>query len=129
MKVNLATTLLLPVLFLFGCTSSPPVLNATRTLISEPEQQTNQNIVPLEFIQLIKVKPLGYKGLYKSVEFKLGKKYTSALGDSCIELFLKQQGLSTVATRQAVCKNNQANAWIMAPQVIDNKNNIISFGG
>ncbi|MDC9529663.1 DVU3141 family protein [Pseudoalteromonas sp. Angola-7] len=127
MKINLALTSLMPILFLLGCTSSPPVLHATRALINEPVQQINSNVVPLEFTQLIQTKPIGYQGRYKSIEFTLGKKYTSALGEQCRELFLKQDQNSG-QTRQAMCKNSQTEQWLMAPQVIKNKNNAISFG-
>lgn len=128
MKINLALTSLMPILFLLGCTSSPPVLHATRALINESVVHTNQNVIPLAFTQLIQSKPVGYQGSYKNIEFTLGKKYTSALGEQCRELFLNQQGQSSAQTRQAMCKNSQTDQWVMAPQVIKNKNNTISFG-
>jgi len=128
MKVNLAISSLIPALFMLGCTSSPPVLHATRTLINTPVEPINQNSVPLEFIQLIQNKPVGYQGVSNGVAFTLGKQYTSALGKQCQELFLKQQGQNIAKTRQAMCKNGQTNQWVLAPQIIDNKNNSISFG-
>ena len=127
MKNNKVILSLLPFLFLTGCAMSPPVLHATRALIDEPIKSNSASALPTYLSDVLDSKPQGYTGQYNNIEFTLGLQYTSALGENCRVVYLKRAEQLAEQERRAVCKNTNQQ-WVGTPQVIENKNNQISFG-
>mgnify|MGYP005995585915 CR=1 FL=1 len=127
MKKNKVILSLIPFLILTGCASPPPVLHAARALIDEPIKSTGSSTLPKQLSEILESQTQGYTGQYNNIEFTLGKQYTSALGESCTVVYLKKSEQLAKQERRAACKNaNQQ--WVITPQVIENKNNQISFG-
>lgn len=127
MKKNKVILSLLPFLILTGCATPPPVLHATRALIDEPIKSMGTSALPTYLSDVLDSKPQGYTGQYKNIEFTLGLQYTSALGENCRVVYLKRAEQLAKQERRTACKNaNQQ--WVITPQVIENKNNQISFG-
>lgn len=127
MKKNKVILSLVPFLILTGCATAPPVLHATRALIDGSIKSADTSVVPQQLSEVLETQQQGYTGQYNNIEFILGQQYTSALGELCTVVYLKKSEQLAKQERRAACKNaNQQ--WVITPQVIENKNNQISFG-
>ncbi|GGP85155.1 hypothetical protein [Shewanella ulleungensis] len=115
-------------LFLVGCASSPPVIEASIPLLDQPIKSIGENVIPSELNSIVSQQPQGYAGVYNDVQFTLGKQYFSALGKQCREVYLNYASNNADKQRRVVCKDNQSVQWSIIPQVIDSKNNQIDFG-
>ncbi|WP_232510957.1 hypothetical protein [Pseudoalteromonas atlantica] len=128
MKHKSLIALLTPLLFTLGCTSSPPVIKASVALIDKPIESNKVDALPSELDKAVQGRPQGYVSIYNGTMMLLGKKYTSALGTQCRIIYLSDENNKVKKERRTVCKNEKTQQWSMAPQVIENKNNQISFG-
>ncbi|MCL1100418.1 hypothetical protein [Shewanella saliphila] len=128
MKKNCIVSLSAIMLILMGCTSSPPVIEASMPLLEQPVKSIGENVLPAELNTIISQQPQGYAGVYNDVQFTLGKQYFSALGKQCREVFLNYTTNNSDKQRRIICKDNQSVQWSIIPQVIDSKNNQIDFG-
>jgi len=127
MKINKFVLSIPTILLLSGCAMSPPVLQATRALIDQPVPTKPASVLPKSLNKVMESQYQGYTGQYKNIEFILGQKYTSALGQPCRTVFLKELAQPAKQERRSICKNaNQE--WIVIPQIIKNKNSQIHFG-
>jgi hypothetical protein len=117
-----------PILFLLGCSSSPPVIEASVPLIQQPVKSIGKNAIPSELNTIMAEQPQGYSGVYNDVQFTLGKRYFSALGKQCRVIYLIATSTDSVKQQRVVCKETQDSQWSITPQVIDSKNSQIGFG-
>lgn len=127
MKINKFVLSIPTILLLSGCAMSPPVLQATRPLIEQPLPTKSVNVLPKSLNEVMESQYQGYSGQYKNIEFTLGQKYTSALGQLCRTVFFTESAQPTKQERRSICKNANLE-WVIIPQVIKNKNSQIHFG-
>ena len=129
MKKNSLITILSPILFMLGCTSSPPVIKASVALIDKPIESKNiNNALPEKLSNAVQTRPQGYVSIYNGTMMLLGNKYTSALGSECRAIYLSDENNKVKKERRTVCKDQASGQWSMTPQVIENKNSQIGFG-
>ena len=67
MKKNCIISLSAAMLFLVGCTSSPPVIEASMPLLEQPVKSIGENIIPSELNTIVSKQAQGYTSVYKNV--------------------------------------------------------------
>ena len=128
MKKTCIISLSASILFLVGCTSSQPVVEASLPLIEQPVKSIGENTIPLELNSIVSEQPQGYTSVYNNIQFTLGKQYYSALGKHCREIYLNYATNDLRKQRRVICQDNQSQQWSIIPQIIDSKTNPIEFG-
>lgn len=129
-RVRLYTGLMIAI-SLMGCNTSPPDVHAERPLVENVVVSSSEfKISDSIWSQLVN----GPEGLifdYKGVQVTLERRYTSALGYLCRNVYLHQLDsmmIDSKPQKRVVCQDPKTFAWVLVPQVIDNKSTAITFG-
>ncbi|WOT06281.1 DVU3141 family protein [Shewanella youngdeokensis] len=117
-----------PVLFLVACSSTPPTVKAKRNMIETVKVSNSQQTVPKELWLELSRRQAGEVILYQDVNIKLEQTYISALGTQCHKVSLFKRLTSLTPQTRVVCQSADSSSWVMTPNVIDNKNELISLG-
>lgn len=128
MKKNSLIIMFTPILFLLGCSTSPPVTKASVALIDKPIKSENSNSLPTKINTALQTRPQGYVSIYNGTMMLLGNKYISALGSECRAIYLSDENNKVKKERRTACKDETSEQWSLTPQVIENKNSQIGFG-
>lgn len=120
--------LLLSVVAISGCSSAPPEVTASRSLISQEHNQTFKQHVPDELTQQLSEKADGSEFEYKGIGVVLIDHYTSALGHFCRNVKLTPINTDVIKEQQhrVICQT-ESDGWFVIPQVIENKFRPIAF--
>lgn len=118
---------------LSACSSAPPQVEASISLINTDKLSKKQQLVPQELWQDLHERLNGEAITYKQVNIVFGDKYLSALGVTCRKVFLKKQSNEQVtikaqAQQRISCLANDNKSWVLTPDVIDHKNELIRLG-
>ncbi|MCL1067018.1 hypothetical protein L2735_09385 [Shewanella olleyana] len=123
MKV-LTVTFLLAIL-LSACSSSPPRVEASRSMIKYDQVLESAQLVPEPLWVHLEQKNVNDVTPYNDVEITFRESYFSALGLQCRKIYIsKVPSKNTNRFERVSCKSNSGKSWYLISNVIDNNNKI-----
>ncbi|MCL1044124.1 hypothetical protein L2737_02100 [Shewanella electrodiphila] len=123
MKVTLIVFLLIT--SLGACSSSPPRVEASRSMIKYDQVLESAKLVPETLWTALELKEEHEVISYNGKAISLGELYFSALGLQCRKIYIsKIANIKADKFERISCKANTGEAWYLMSNVIDNNNKI-----
>ncbi|WP_196137724.1 hypothetical protein [Aliikangiella sp. G2MR2-5] len=106
--------------FLISCSSTPPLITPTRSLVVSNEMKLGKE-VSLVLAKRLDRAPVGEVVHFEHFALQLGEKYTSALGFICRNVFIAKGGNeSSDRIKRVACNENALKAeWVLIPSIED----------
>ncbi|MEI6859011.1 MAG: hypothetical protein V5788_04375 [Shewanella sp.] len=110
----------IPFVFLFACSSAPPQLAASISLIGSSTSKISGQVIPESLWVSMQTTPAGVSQIYHDYQLKYGDKYISALNQNCRKMLISKELGTVKAQRRTVCEATDQ-SWILLPLMVDNK--------
>lgn len=119
---------------LFSCSSAPPFLSPSKTLVNTSVIQMGKNI-PQKYDEFLNGENGRSKTLESGQRVSLGEYYTSALGQRCRILLVSgaiqepsfSVKKSAVGRKRIVCKLTEKDRWVLIPAIVEQVNTRVIF--
>jgi hypothetical protein len=117
-------------IILSACSSAPPEVSASRSLITAQPISAFSHKIPEDLTDILNTYKNGEKFDYKHLNVTVKNNYTSALGQYCrdVELIGKIENQTIIKNQQQriVCRA-KGNHWFLIPQVIESPFKPLAF--
>ncbi|MBE7213907.1 hypothetical protein MK852_06630 [Shewanella benthica] len=110
----------IPFIFLSACSSAPPQVEASISLIGPTTSKISGQVIPESLWVNMQMTPTGVSQIYQDYQLQYGDKYISALNQDCRKMLISKEFGAAKAQRRTVCEAADQ-SWVLLPLMVDSK--------